>query len=139
DVISAAAGGAHPWARDMYRAGTFVLMVGTGVLFLAMIAGFIDRARFTAPASRPRRGVNRHAVVMTAVAALCVMEIIVRGDLDAGATSTPAVVVVLSLAGATLLGIGSDLGGRLVYREGVGVRTAHASRSEPEPERESAA
>ncbi|MGH9154462.1 MAG: hypothetical protein ACRD1K_01075 [Acidimicrobiales bacterium] len=32
DVISAIDGGSHAWARDMYRAATFVLMIATSVM-----------------------------------------------------------------------------------------------------------
>jgi uncharacterized membrane protein len=124
DVISAAGGGTHPWARDLFRAGAFVLMIGTGSMFAAAIAGMVDRARWTAPSSRTRRQANWHAAVMSALAVLCVVEIVLRRGSYADAKSSPAVIVVLGLAALVLVVVGGELGGRLVYRGGVGVRAA---------------
>lgn len=132
DVISAIGRGAHPWARDLFRAGTYVSMTGMGVMFLAIIAGLIDRRRFTAASYRPRRGVNVHAVLMTTLAVVCVLEITLRRNVYADARATPAVVTELSVLTLALVTIGGELGGRLVYRAGVGVRagaTAPAPRS----------
>src|SRR4051794_19932569 len=90
DVLSASGGGAHPWARDLFRVGTYALMTGMGVMVLAIIAGVVDRHRFTAASSRPRRGANVHAALMTTLAALCVLEITLRRNVYADAHATPA-------------------------------------------------
>ena len=130
DVISAAGGDTHPWARDLFRAGTFVLMVGTVFMFAAVIAGVVDRNRETMPSSRTRRQVNRHAAVMSALTVLCVLEIVLRWGSYADARSSPAVIVALGLSALALAAIGGELGGRLVYRSGVGVQ---APATEPTP------
>jgi hypothetical protein len=44
DVVSVA-GGTLPWAREVYRAGTFGLMVTSALLVVALITGLVDRAR----------------------------------------------------------------------------------------------
>lgn len=130
DVISAAGGGTHSWARDLFRAGTFVLMVGTVFMFPAVIAGVVDRNRETMPSSRTRRQVNWHAAVMSALTVLCVLEIVLRQESYANARSSPAVIVALGLSALALAAIGGELGGRLVYRSGVGVQ---APATEPAP------
>ncbi|GAA3263552.1 DUF2231 domain-containing protein [Nonomuraea helvata] len=122
DVISVIDGGAHPWARDLFHTGTYVLMTGMGVMFLAIIAGVIDRRRLTAASSRPRQGADVHAALMTALAVVCVLEITLRRNVYADAHATPAVVTGLSVLALALVTVGGELGGRLVYRAGVGVR-----------------
>jgi uncharacterized membrane protein len=131
DVISAAGGGTHPWARDLFRAGTFVLMAGTIFMVAAVISGVVDRARGTTPSSGTRRQVNRHAAVMSALAPLCVLDIVLRQGSYADARSSPAVVVALGLSALLLVAIGGELGGRLVYRTGVGVQALPAEAAPP--------
>lgn len=128
DVISAVGGGAHAWARDLFRAGTFV--IGTSVMFLAATTGLVDRARGTAPSTRARRKVNRHAAVMSVVIVLSVVELFLRRGHYADAASTPAVIVALSLLTSALVTVGGELGGRLIYRSRIRVRVP---RSDPEP------
>lgn len=130
DVISAVGGGTHPWARDLFRAGTFVLMVGTGVMFAAAFAGLVDRARGTVASTRSRRQVNRHAAVMAALLVLSVVELFLRRGHYADAASTPVAIVVLGLLAFALVTVGGELGGRLTYRRGIGVR---APERDPEP------
>lgn len=127
DVISLAGGGTHPWAREIYRGGTFALMVGTAALFLAAATGLADRARATAPHGLPRRKVNRHAAVMAGTAALCVAGIVLRENHYAGAASTPPVVAALSLVTLIVTAAGGDLGGRLVYGAAIGVQVLPGS------------
>lgn len=131
DVISAAGGGTHPWARDLFRAGTFVLMVGTVFMFAAVITGVVDRARGTMPSSHTRRQVNRHAAVMSALIVLCVLEIVLRWGSYADAQSSPVAIVALGLLALALAAIGGELGGRLVYRSGVGVQAPPAEPAPP--------
>lgn len=82
DVISLAGGAGHPWARDMFRGGTFTLMAGTA--------------------------------------------------------ATPPAVLALSLVTVAVITAGGELGGRLVFRGGVGVTVAppagQAQRSAPSAE-----
>lgn len=123
DVVSSAGEG-HSWARELYRAGTFSVMIGTAVLFLAVAAGLLDRARTTRRGSPVRRAVNVHAWLMTAVGLLAIANILVRRQGYPGAQHTPAVVLVLSLIALAVMVIGGALGGKLVYCGGIGVAPA---------------
>lgn len=119
--VASSTGAGHSWARELYRAGTSSLMIGTAVLFLAVAAGLLDRARTTRRGSPPRRAVNVHAWLMTAVGLLAIANILVRRQGYPGAQHTPAVVLVLSLITVVVTVIGGALGGKLVYRGGIGV------------------
>jgi uncharacterized membrane protein len=121
DVISAAGGDDHGWARDLFRAGTFTLMVGTTVMVLAMAAGLVDRARSSRPRTSTRTAINRHALTMSAVGILSVADIALRRNHYARALHTPAAVLVLTVVLLAAAVVGAALGGKLVYRRGVGV------------------
>lgn len=121
DVISAAGGDAHAWPRDLFRAGTFTLMAGTTVMALAVVAGFIDRAHSSRPRTTTRSAINRHAATMGAVGILSVTDIALRRNHYAHAGHTPAVVLVLTVVLLAATVGGAALGGKLVYRRGVGV------------------
>jgi uncharacterized membrane protein len=54
DVISAAAGRTRPWARELYRSGTFALSATPVLIGAAIATGLIDQARATI-ASTPVR------------------------------------------------------------------------------------
>src|SRR5215203_5497390 len=63
DVISAIGHG-EEWARDFYRAASFVLIGGAAVSVFAALTGFWDRQRSTESGTQARRTVNAHALVM---------------------------------------------------------------------------
>lgn len=130
DVVSAA-GSAHPWAHDWFKGGSYALMIGTAVLFLAAVAGLADRTRATRRGSAPRSLVNRHALVMSLVALACVADLVLRNNVYSSARSAPVAVLVLTLASLGGVIVGGELGGRLVYRHGIGVQPAESASSGP--------
>jgi len=63
DVI-AMFGRHHTWARDFFRAGTFVFIGGAVVSVLAALTGFWDWRRSTEKGTQARRTANTHAWTM---------------------------------------------------------------------------
>jgi len=122
DVVSFA-GQQNDWARDFYRAGTFVFVGGAAVSVLAALTGFWDWLRSTTKGTQARRTVNTHAWIMVTVTVLALADIVVRlagyGDAHAGAG-----VLVLSLLVAGLVSVGAAYGGTLVYDYGFNVETS---------------
>jgi uncharacterized membrane protein len=106
--------------------------VGTAALIPAAASGFVDRARHTDAGSRERPGASRHAAVMALMGAVAVVDLLLRVDHHSSAQHTPAVVLVLTLLAAGLAAVGGALGGRLVYRRGVGVQPRAAATARPD-------
>jgi uncharacterized membrane protein len=131
DVVSAVGGASQDWAQTWFKGGTYALIVGSAVLVLAAIAGFADRARRTDVGSRDRAAVNRHAAVMSLMGVVCVADVILRTTDHGSAQYTPAVVLVLTLAALMIATLGGDLGGRLVYRAGIGVDSEAPAKARP--------
>lgn len=121
DIVSSVGGSTHHWAHTWYKGGTDALIVGTGVLLLAAIAGFADRAIRTDARTPDRAAVNRHAAVTSSMGVVCVVDVVLRTNDYGSAQHTPAVVLVLTLVALALAALGGELGGRLVYRGGIGV------------------
>src|SRR4051812_5067376 len=67
DVISVAGGDDQPWARDFYRAASFVLIGGAAVSVLAAVPGFGDWSRPPTKGPQARRTANAHALTMVTV------------------------------------------------------------------------
>ena len=63
DIISFA-GQDEPWARDFFRAGTYVFIGGAAVSVLTALTGFWDWLRSTQPGTQARRTANAHALAM---------------------------------------------------------------------------
>jgi uncharacterized membrane protein len=120
DLVSAVGCASHARAQTWFKGGTYALIVGTAVLVLAAIAGFADLARRTDVGSSDRASVNRHAAVMSLMGVVCVVDLIQRTTDYGSAQHTPAVVLALTLL--ALATVGGELGGRLVYRAGIGVQ-----------------
>jgi uncharacterized membrane protein len=121
DLVSGAGGASHDWARSWFNGATYALLVGTVLLALAALAGFADRARQTVARSPDRAAVDRHAAVMSLMGVVCVTDLLLRTDHYGSAHHTPTVVLVLTLASLALATLGGELGGRLVYRDGIAV------------------
>jgi uncharacterized membrane protein len=122
DLASVIGGASHDWAHTWFRAGSDGLIVGTAVLLVAVIAGFADRARRADAGGPHRAAVNRHAAVMSLMGVVCVVDLLLRTNDYDSAQHTPAVVLVLTLLALALATLGGELGGRLVYRTGIGVQ-----------------
>lgn len=116
-------------ARGLYLAAGYALMVGTGALVIAAITGFIDRGLRTQPGTSQRKAAGQHALAGLLTGAVALADLVLRRQVHPDATHTPAVVVVLSALLGLLITWAAHLGGRLVFRAGVGVATAGA----PEP------
>jgi len=136
DVISAVGGPHRAWALQFWHAGTFVLVAGVILYLLTMLTGFADLLRH----SRYQPGATRTAVLHVAVMA----GVFMIGSWDVAwriseyhrHASTPAGILMVSLAAATGVCVGAAHGGSLVFRYGVGVQ---AGAPAPAPVRPSAA
>lgn len=123
DVISFF-GEKQEWARDFYRAGTFVLIGGVLAALLAALTGFWDWLKSTEKGTQARRTVNAHAWTMIVVVALAVVDVVLRRFVYDGDTYTGLTVLVLSLLVALFTTLGGTIGGSLAYDYGFNVETA---------------
>jgi uncharacterized membrane protein len=131
DVVSIVGGSSHLWARTWFKAGSCALAIGTAVLLVAMVTGMRERARQTVPGSPDRTAVNRHAIAMSLLGAICVVDAVLRTAHYGSARHTPTPVLELTFVALGLAAIGGELGGQLVYRRGVGVSLPPAGGTEP--------
>jgi uncharacterized membrane protein len=108
--------------QSLYKAATYTLMIATAALILAVISGFVDRAANTSAGGRGRRRANIHALIMSILGLVAIIDLILRRQVasNALATHTPSVVYVLTLVVLVLLVAGGRLGGTLVYQLGAG-------------------
>lgn len=127
DVVSIVGGSSHDWAHTWFKGGSYALIVGTAMLFMAAFTGFVERARQTRPGSEGRTAVNRHATVMSTVGIVSVVDLILRNNHYDAAPHTPTIVLILTLVALTLVTVGGEMGGRLVYRRGMGVSSTGRS------------
>jgi uncharacterized membrane protein len=124
DLVSFVGGDDRPWARDFYRAASFVLIGGAVVSVFAAITGFWDWWRSTEKGTQARRTANAHAWTMVAVTILVALGIIVRATSFWDEPSTPLLALGLTVAAALFTFIGGTLGGSLAYDYGFNVETA---------------
>ena len=123
DVI-ATFGRHQTWARDFFRAGTYVFIGGAAVSVLAALTGFWDWLRSTEKGTQARRTANTHAVTMITVTVLALTDIALRLNVYNTRTHPNVAILVLSLVVALLVSIGATFGGTLVYDYGFNVETA---------------
>ncbi|MFP5316719.1 MAG: DUF2231 domain-containing protein [Acidimicrobiia bacterium] len=123
DVVSAL-GQDQEWARDFYRAGTFVLVGGFVVGVLAALTGFWDWLKSTEKGTQARRTVNAHAWTMVVVTVLVLAAVALRLGPYRDDPHTGVVALVLSLLIALFTTIGGTIGGSLAYDYGFNVETA---------------
>src|ERR1041385_1144733 len=95
DVISNVAQD-ESWARDFFRAGSFVLVAGAGVSLLTALTGFWDWLRSTEAGTQARREANAHALTMVTVTVLVLVDIGLRTLRYGGDQHSGAVIVALS-------------------------------------------
>jgi uncharacterized membrane protein len=128
DVISFAGHGSgadpRPFARDLFTAGTYVIIAGAVLSLGAAVTGFwdwwkgIDReptgALGRAKHTQVWRTINAHMLIMLTVTAISVADIIVRLA-QSDASYTPLSVVVLSVLAGGLVTVGAAYGGSLVF------------------------
>jgi len=123
DVISAV-GHDEVWSRDFYRAASFTLIGGAAVSVLAALTGFWDWLRSTEPGTQARRTANAHALTMVTVTVIVLAGIAVRTLAFWDETSTTGLALAFTVAAALLTGLGSSIGGTLVFDYGFNVETA---------------
>src|SRR5262249_47213283 len=75
DVLSVIGGDGHTWSREMWPAGTFIIIGGAAVSVLAAVTGFVDWLRSSEPGTQARRTANTHAVIMLTVTVLTLVNI----------------------------------------------------------------
>jgi uncharacterized membrane protein len=123
DLISAL-GHEQEWARDFYRAGSFVLIVGAAVSVLTALTGFWDWLKSTEPGTQVRRTANAHMLTMVTMTVLVLTNVALRVFVYWDEPSTTGLVLALSLVVAGLVTGGAALGGALAFEYGFNVETA---------------
>lgn len=123
DAISAV-GNEEEWARDFYRAASFVLIGGAAVSVFAALTGFWDWRHGTEAGTQARRTVNAHAWTMVTVTVLILAGIAVRVFAFWDEDSTPGVALALTLVAAALTFLGGTIGGSIAFDYGFNVETA---------------
>jgi uncharacterized membrane protein len=112
------------WARDFFRAGTFVFIGGAAVSVLAALTGFWDWLRSTEKGTQARRTANTHAWTMITVTVLALIDIALRLNVYHTRTHPTIGILVLSIVVALLVAVGATFGGTLVFDYGFNVETA---------------
>ncbi len=110
------------WGHDMFRTATFVFVGGAVVSVFTALTGFFDWLKSTEHGNQARRTVNAHAWTMVTMTVLVLLDIAVRWTGDY--TTTPAIVLILSVVIFVLLTAGSTIGGTLVYDYGFNVENS---------------
>jgi uncharacterized membrane protein len=123
DVISSL-GRHETWARDFFRAGTYVFIGGAAVSVLAALTGFWDWFRSTERGTQARRTANTHAVTMITVTVLALIDIGLRLSVYHTRTHPTVAILVISIVVALLVSLGAAFGGTLIYDYGFNVETA---------------
>lgn len=107
-------------------AATVLTIVGTIVLVLAMIPGFIDYTHVVPKEGPVRKTANRHMVLGLMLGGLFVASAIIHGLAWRGLDATlVGAAFWLNLIGAAGLGVQGWLGGELVFKGHVAVVEAH--------------
>lgn len=123
DVISVL-GRHHDWARDFFRAATYLFIGGFAVSVLAALTGFWDWLRSTEKGTQARRTANTHAWTMITVTLLAVIDLALRLNVYHTRTYPTVAILVLSIVIAGLVSLGATFGGTLVFDYGFNVETA---------------
>lgn len=122
DVISSVFSG-ETWARDLFRAGTYVMVGGAVVGVGAVVTGAMDWWKSTPKGTQVRRTVNAHAITMITVQVLVAITIQLRiASFDE--PSTPLLIAALTVLIAAIVAAGATIGGSLVFDYGFNVTTA---------------
>ena len=103
-------------ARELWHAGTFVLIAGACICILTVLTGFRDLLKFPDPGPAAVRSVAIHVCVMVSVYMIGVADIAWRLRDYPTSASTPPGILILSLAAAAGVGVGAAYGGALVFR-----------------------
>jgi uncharacterized membrane protein len=120
DALGIWQGADHWWAI-----GFWTVALGVVVALVAAVAGFIDYAAL--PDGHPAVGIaTRHLTLMLTGVSVFVLRLLLQGG--AGAPADGGLwLLATSGVGAVVLALGAFLGGRLVFRHGVGSTRAEGS------------
>lgn len=125
DVLSLLVHDGHPeLAKELFHAGTWLLLGGGAVSLLAALTGWADWHRSSKPGNQARRTINAHAIIMIGVTVLVLIDVGLRVtslDDDLYSSAGLTVLSVLAALGVTL---GATYGGTLVFDYGFNVETA---------------
>ena len=124
DVVSWLAGPDHAWARELWRAGTFVFLGGAAISVFAALTGLIDAKQSSEAGTQARRTINTHATIMMSVTVLAFADIAWRLNGYHTEPVTPVGIAAMPVVIALLVSLGSTFGGTLVYDYGFNVETA---------------
>jgi len=125
DVLSRSVNdGRGSLGRELYRAGTFVLIAGAVVSVLASLTGWADWHRSSQPGTQARRTVNAHAILMISTTVLVLLDLAWRLTAYPDNPFTPGRVAALSLVAAVVVSVGATYGGSLVFDYGFNVETS---------------
>lgn len=124
DVLSAIGGGDHDWALALWRAGSFIMVIGLVVAVGAALTGLVDRNSSSEAGTQARRTINTHAAVMVVSTILAIVDAVWRISAYGDHLATPVGVMILSLVTAALVAWGATYGGSLVFDYGFNVETA---------------
>ncbi|MGI8773489.1 MAG: DUF2231 domain-containing protein [Actinomycetota bacterium] len=114
DVISFVKGEGD-LAQTLFRAGTYVLIVGVVVSIPTALTGFWDWLKSTPKHTQAWRTANWHMTVMLTTTALVLTDILVRlGNHDERSATTFGIMA-LTVVIAGLVSLGAAYGGTLVY------------------------
>jgi uncharacterized membrane protein len=104
------------------RAAVVMLVLGLAGGLVAAGTGLLDWADMIAGSARRARA-TRHLVVQAGALALFALSLALRGGALDAATAPPAALITAALGTVVLLA-GNHLGGLLVYRDGMRVRSS---------------
>jgi len=124
DVISVIGGDTSDWARDFWRAGTYVFIGGAIVSVFAALTGLVDRNTSSEAGTQARRTINTHALLMVVATAMALADIVWRLSVFDAEASTPVGIMALSVLTAAFTALGATFGGSLVFQYGFNVETA---------------
>jgi uncharacterized membrane protein len=127
DVISAAGGARHHWAREFWHAGTFVLIAGASICVLTVLTGFRDLLTLPGDGPMPVRTICVHVLVMAGAFIAGIADIAWRLRDYQSQAFTPPTILACSLVVAVGVCVGASYGGRLVFREGFGIASGAGS------------
>jgi uncharacterized membrane protein len=112
------------WARDFFRAGTYVFIGGAAVSLLTALTGFWDWLHSTDKGTQARRTANTHAWTMIVVTVLALFDIALRLNAYHTRAHPSIAILTLSIVTAVLVSVGASFGGTLVFDYGFNVETA---------------
>jgi uncharacterized membrane protein len=124
DLLSAIGGKHHAWARELWHAGTFLVVGGVAISVLTALTGLWDTWKSSEAGTQARRTINTHATIMVTVTVLAIADMAWRLSDYHTELVTPVGILVLSLVIGLLVSLGATFGGSMVYEYGFNVETA---------------